>query len=178
MLFLAPLLLRFPLLGKLPWRLIGVGVLLAGLAGGYLWHRHSLIASGRAQVQALWDADTARRDAATAEAKADLAEDTTDAVVIGVEEDHGLEEKLAAAVADRDGTFRLLQRARSEVRACASGRATDAIIAADASAQERADAVDRAVAGVVTEHRMNADQLDALISVLERQQVCPIVRMD
>ncbi len=48
----AALLLKFPILGKLPWKLIGYGAALLVIVGGFLWYRHSLIERGRTEGEA------------------------------------------------------------------------------------------------------------------------------
>lgn len=173
-----PLLLK---LRALPWRWIGIGAAVLAVGVVYVKHRNDLIEAGRAEVQALWDADTAARDKVAQEQQATSQANQAGAVTIGNEVDHELEAKYDAALAERDDTLRLLQRARSEVRACSSNRASDSLVAAETSEARRLAELrqlDERFAAVAADLRaesgMNADQLDAVLEVLRRQQVCPI----
>lgn len=49
---IAPLLLKFPLLGRLPWRWIGIGAAVLAVGVVYVKHRNDLIEAGRAEVRA------------------------------------------------------------------------------------------------------------------------------
>ncbi len=125
--------------------------------------------SAREAVQALWDADTLARQAATDKAIADAKakEDAARAANEVIEDEY--QAKLVAAAGERDGYYRMLQQARNQVRAVTSREATSAVIAATAGEASIADRIDRAVAGVIVEHRANSDQLDALIAVVKPQ---------
>lgn len=166
---LAPLLLKFPLLGRLPWRWIGIGAAVLAVGVVYVKHRNDLIEAGRAEVRALWDADKLLQAEAVAKAVADAKASEAAATERNEVIEREYQEKLAAAAADRDGIYRLLQSARGQVRASASREATSATIAAATREAAIAERVDRAVAGVVAESRANADQLDALIAVVKPQ---------
>ena len=161
-----------PLIGRFIWRhKAEVAILLALLGLLYAIGRYgdNREAKGRAKVQVLWDADTEAREKVTAKAIADalLQERAARSNNEVIEREY--QAKVAAATADRDATYRLLQQARNQVRSSASREATGALIAATAGEASIADRIDRAVAGVVTESRANADQLDALIAVVKPQ---------
>lgn len=164
--FLAPLLLK---LRALPWRWIGIGAAVLAVGVVYVKHRNDLIEAGRAEVRALWDADKLLQAEAVAKAVAEAKASEAAATERNEVIEREYQEKLAAAAADRDSVYRLLQSARGQVRASASREATSATIAAATREAAIAERVDRAVAGVVTEARANADQLDALIAVVKPQ---------
>ena len=146
-----------------------MAVLLAFLVYAIGAYGDKRAAKEHAKVQALWDADTRARDAVTAKAVADAlfqerAVRSNNEVI-----EREYQAKLLAVAGERDDVYRLLQQARNQVRAGASREATGALIAATAGEANIADRIDRAVAGVVTEFRANADQLDALIAVVKPQ---------
>lgn len=178
--FLAPLLLK---LRALPWKWIGaVAVML--LAWWQIRAYADRVADRReAEVRALWAEDTAARDKVAADQKTAAQANQAGAVTIGNEVDHELEAKYDAALAERDNTLRLLQRARSEVRACSSNRASDSLVAAETSEARRLAELrqlDERFAAVAADLRaeagMNADQLDGLLRLLRAQTVCPVSR--
>lgn len=105
-------------------RLIAYGLLLAAIVGAGLYLRHSGKVAGMAQVQALWDADTAARDKATAEAIAEVSKREIAALANNAEVLEDANAKLAAIAADRDSLYGMLQRARGEVRSLAAAEAT------------------------------------------------------
>jgi hypothetical protein len=152
---------------------IAYAALLAALIAVSLWYRHSLIAAGdkagAARVTLQWQADTEARQKVTDKAIADAAAQEKAARLANVEIENAYFAKVAAATADRDSVYRLLQQARNQVRGIAAREATGATIAATAGEASIVDRIDRAVAGVVTEDRTNADQLDALIAVVKPQ---------
>jgi len=151
---------------------IVMGVLL--LSAALLWQLNRFEkraeARGRAEIRDLWQADTvAREKVAAAELERQLAEREARRVANdAILEDYNA--KLIAAAGERDNYFRLLQRARGEVRGLAANEATGALIAATAGQASIAERIDRAVAGVIVESTNNADQLDALIAVIEPQR--------
>ena len=129
--------------------------------------------------QALWDADEAEEKRVADEAtRAAELQDAADAAR-NEEIARDNQAKIAAAYADRDSTYRLLQRARAAagaVPACPAagasgvapagppGVAGEAGPAADYAAQ-----LDAAIADVVAEARANAAQLESLIAVVKPQ---------
>jgi hypothetical protein len=155
------------------WQVVAV---LAGVALLTVLFLHALNsfgdrreAEGRAAVTAQWQADTAARDAVNA---AEIERQRVEREARRVANDKVLEDynaKLIAAAGERDNYFRMLQRARGEVRGLAAGQATGALIASTAGEASIAGRIDRAVAGVIVEARNNADQLDALIAVIQPQ---------
>lgn len=162
---------------KLAWafrRQIGYVLAAVALVAGLLWYRHSLIAMGDAQgssrVQALWDADTAKRDKADADAvEADRkrkqdAQDHNDQV----EKQHA--DDLAAISADRDGLVRLLRRADDQVRALTAGKATDQLgIAVARQIASRAEETYRLLGNYDAACRADSAQLNALIAEIKPQ---------
>jgi len=162
-----------PLLLLKHWRLGVAAILLLALAGAYLQHGHRRYKAGAAAVQALWDKDRAsmQRVVDEAMAVAQIKEQTAQAYNEQVLDEYN--EKLLSAAGERDSYVSLLQHARGQVRACTAGEATGALIAASAGEASVLERIDRAVAGVVIEHRANADQLDALIAVITPQLDTP-----
>jgi hypothetical protein len=157
----------------LPWKLIGriaVPVLVLLVAWWSIRSYADRVADGReAEVRALWEADTAARDKVAAKGIADALAKEAAARATNEVIEREYHEKLSVAAADRESVYRLLQQARGEVRSVTSREATSATIAAATREAAIAERVDRAVAGVVTEARSNADQLDALIAVVKPQ---------
>jgi hypothetical protein len=168
---------------KLAWafrRQIGYVLAAVALVAGFLWYRHNLIAMGDAQgssrVQALWDADTAKRDKATQDAIDAAQKREQDAIKHNAEVENDYLSKLDAIERSRDQYVGLLQRARDQVRASASHEATSLTIAAQASEAGRAERikrslerVERATERIVPESTATADQLDALIAEIKPQ---------
>lgn len=164
------------------WKPIAAAILLAAVA--FMWHHQYTrgVKAGKAAEHALWQADTARRDAAAAKAALVAKQAQNDAITDGQEIAHALQEKLAAAESGRSDLERLLQRTRAQVRASEANRATDKIIAHQASESERDAAIRQldeqlasATAGLRTEAGMNADRLDSLVAFLNGQKVCPLL---
>lgn len=126
--FLPPLLLRFPLLAKLPWKMIGYAVAAIAIA----WFARGRIdaygdrreRAGEARIQAKWDADTQARQAATDKAIADAKAAEEQAKTNNAEVLKDANEKLVAIAADRDSLSGLLRQARDQVRAIAASAAT------------------------------------------------------
>ena len=153
----------------IPARLIVYGVAVAALAAGALWYRHSLIAEGKAQVQALWDADEAAEkavaDAASLEALRQDAEDAqrNEGVI------RDLNEKHAADLAGRDNLYRLLQRHAATTDTIRASQIAGSAAALAASETRRDERLDGLLADALTDARLNADQLDALIAVVKPQ---------
>jgi hypothetical protein len=174
--FLPFLLGRFPILGKLPWRLIGaIGIAVALLIVAWRIH-HAGVMSERARVTALWQADTAKRDKATQDAIDAAQKREQDAIKHNAEVENDYLAKLDAIERSRDQYVGLLQRARDQVRAAASHEATSLSIAAQAGEAGRAERikrslerVERATERVVPESTATADQLDALIAEIKPQ---------
>lgn len=154
-------------------RYVAYALLAAALIGALTWYRHSLIAAGikqgEARINALWQADTAKRDAIAAHSIAAAREKEQTARDANALIEDAYEQKLVAAAGEHDGYFRMLQQARGKVLACGAREATSATIAATAGEASIADRIDRATAGLITEARNNADQLDALIGVVKPQ---------
>ena len=152
--------------------------LLYGLAGlivvaGLLAYRHSLIkageATGRAEVQVLWDADIKARDKVAADAIAAARHAEAAARANNAEVEREYIQKLAAADSERESIYRLLQQARNQVPSGGTCQAADSSVTDPASQASVSDRIDRAVAGAVSEALMNAEQLDALIAVVTAQ---------
>jgi hypothetical protein len=120
-------------------------------------------ARGKAAVQALWDADTAARDKATADAIAEVAKRETAARAANVEIIRDANEKLVAIASERDSLLGLLRAARGEVRSLASRAATDQL-GADVVARIAASAaeVDRRLADYDAACRRDAVRFEAL----------------
>jgi hypothetical protein len=148
----------------------------AGLAvvAVFMWHGHSRyqagLKQGRAEITAQWQADTAKRDKADADAvEADRkrkqdAQDHNDQV----EKQHA--DDLAAISADRDGLVRLLRRADDQVRALTAGKATDQLgIAVARQIASRAEETYRLLGNYDAACRADASQLDALIAEIKPQ---------
>lgn len=161
-------------------RLALYGLAGAALIGGVLGYGYSQkragIASGKAEIQAKWDADTLARDKATAEAIAAAESAKVAALQHNQEVEREYQEKLAAVTASRDQYVGLFERARDQVRKSTSDAYTGALIAFTASEAERTERirvsterVERACERVPAEARMNADQLDSLIEVIRPQ---------
>ncbi|MGC3959582.1 MAG: hypothetical protein QM813_17030 [Verrucomicrobiota bacterium] len=152
-----------------------IGIALLALAiGGWLLHQYRAAISaaearGEARIKIQWTADTAARDKASAEAIAASRQKEQAALAANEVIVNDYTQKLVAAAGERDGYFGMLQRARGEIRSCTSARATDSVIAATAGEATIAERIDRATAGVIVESKQNADQLDALISVIKGQ---------
>lgn len=113
---------------------------------------HSGVKSGRAEVQAKWDADTAKRDKVAAD---EIAKQAADAEATRKHNDEVLKNanaQLLAIAADRDSLGRMYLQASDQVRRLASGQATDKLgldvasgIASRSAALEAAfDSYDRA----------------------------------
>jgi len=174
--FLAPLLLKLPWLKKLrklPWRWILIGIA-AVAAAAWIWAQIAAYGSrregdGRAAVQALWDANKADIQKLTDARILENATKEAAAAARNEEIEREYKAKLAAAAADTERTYGLLRQARIAANRRAGEAATGATIAIAASEASIAERIDRAVAGVVTEHRANSDQLDALIAVVKPQ---------
>jgi hypothetical protein len=127
-------------------------------------------------IQALWDADEDEEKRVADEAtRAAELQDAADAAR-NEEIARDYQAKIAAATADRDRTFRLLQRARAAASAVPATEAPSAAGVADpgppsgageaGSTAEYAAQLDAAIADVVAEARANAAQLDALRMVV------------
>jgi len=142
-------------------------VLLIVAGGTYLHHKG--VVSGRADVQAKWDADSKARDAAVAKAVADSRARETAAQETNrrIEDDYS--KIISRAAGDRDTYFSLLQRARGEIRVCSAGQATSSTIAATSGEANISERIDRAIANTISEHLSNSAQLDALIAVVKPQ---------
>lgn len=150
--------------------------LIAGVLGYGYSQKRAGIASGKAEIQALWDADTLARDKATAEAIADAEAAKVAALQHNQEVEREYQEKLAAVVASRDQYVGLFERARDQVRAISTREGasiTDALRTGEARGAERIGIVARRVEAacerIPAEARMNADQLDSLIEVIRPQ---------
>lgn len=159
------------LLANRKW--IGYGLAAVLVAALLLAYRHSLIVDGRrqgeAKVQALWDADVAAREAVAnkaivaARAKEAAARAANEVIV------NEYTQKLVSIAGERDGYYGLLRQARGTVLACRANQATDQLIAATAGEAAVAERIDRAIAAVIVESKLNAEQLDALIAVVNGQ---------
>lgn len=159
------------LLANRKW--IGYGLAAVLVAALLLAYRHSLIVDGRrqgeAKVQALWDADVAAREAVAnkvivaARAKEAAARAANEVIV------NEYTQKLVSIAGERDGYYGLLRQARGTVLACRANQATDQLIAATAGEAAVAERIDRAIAAVIVESKLNAEQLDALIAVVKGQ---------
>ena len=176
---LAPLLLRFPLLAKLPWRLIGYAAAAIAIAW-FVWAKIDAYGdrrekAGEARIQARWDADEAEETRlANAQALSNqLAEAAAAARNAQLEAQHRAE--VAAALADRDRVAGLLGEARRAARARTAAQGPDLPGAAPAGQDPgpgQADAeaeLDQDLADVIAESRANASQLNALIGELVPQ---------
>jgi hypothetical protein len=162
--------LAWAFLRRVPWQAW------AGLAvvAVFMWHGHSRyqagLKQGRAEITAQWQADTAKRDKADADAvEADRkrkqdAQDHNDQV----EKQHA--DDLAAISADRDGLVRLLRQADDQVRALTAGKATDQLgIAVARQIASRAEETYRLLGNYDAACRADASQLDALIAEIKPQ---------
>ena len=129
--------------------------------------------------QSLWDADEAEEKRVAEEAtRAAELQDAADAAR-NKEVLNANAKELAAAYADRDRTYRLLQRARAAAGAVSACPVADSGGAADSGPQggdgeagpaaDYAAQLDAAIADVVAEARANAAQLDSLIAVVRPQ---------
>lgn len=159
-------------LAKLAWKFRKWAAYAIGgavVAWALLAYRHSLIELGEARTQARWDADEAAEKAVADAAIQDNAKKEAAAAARNQEIEREYQNKLAAATADIERTYGLLRQARAAANRRAGEAATGATIAIAASEASVADRIDRAVAGVVAEHRANSDQLDALIAVVKPQ---------
>src|SRR5688500_6855316 len=177
--FLLPLLTRFPLLAKLPWRLIGYAV--AAIAGvWFVWAKVNAYGDRRAdareaEIRALWEADElVEADQADAQVLKN-AQDEAAAAARNAERERLHREEVAAALADRDRVAGLLKRACDSARARAAALSPDQPGATGASqdgsprpADEEAE-LDGLIADVIAEHRANASQLDGLIAEIVPQ---------
>lgn len=159
----------------------------AAILGVIWWQLHAYgvrkYDAGKAHVQAKWDqANVVAKAAADAKTRENELQDAADAARnIEVEKEHAKE--LAAASADRDRNYRLLQQARqrSTPSSCPApegsgfGGTTDASETGgaesteDAAYRRRLDAIDAAVADLMEEARANASQLDSLIGQIVPQ---------
>jgi len=165
--FLPLLLGKFP---KIPWRLIGaIGIAVALLIVAWRIHHHGYKA-GVAEITVKWQADTAARDKADADAReADrkrqvAAQDHNDQV----EKQHA--DDLAAISADRDGLVRLLRQADDQVRTLTAGKATDQLgIAVARQIASRAEETYRLLGNYDAACRADASQLDSLIAEIKPQ---------
>jgi hypothetical protein len=168
--------LAWAFLRRVPWQAW------AGLAvvAVFMWHGHSRyqagLKQGRAEITAQWQADTAKRDKADADAIAAAQKREQDAIKHNAEVENDYLSKLDAIERSRDQYVGLLQRARDQVRASASHEATSLTIAAQASEAGRAERikrslerVERATERIVPESTATADQLDALIAEIKPQ---------
>jgi len=159
------------LLANRKW--VGYGLAAVLVASLLLAYRHSLIVDGRRQgeanIQALWDADVMIREAAAnkaivaARAKEAAARAANEVLV------NEYTQKLVSIAGERDGYYGLLRQARGTVLACRANQATGALIAATAGEAAVAERIDRAIAAVIVESKLNAEQLDALIAVVKGQ---------
>jgi hypothetical protein len=168
--FLLPLLTRFPLLTKLPWKAIGVAALVLLLT----WRALAWVEGERdereAEIRVLWEADTAARDKVSAEAIAKAEADKAIQLALNAQELEHAKEKLAAASADRDAVAGLLNRARDQVRRLAANEATGqrgADVFAGIAA--RAAEVDQRLADYDAACRRDAIRLQALQDQLRPQ---------
>lgn len=152
---------------------IGYGLAVILVAGLLLAYRHSLIVDGRRQgetkVQALWDADVAARQSAASKSIADARSKEAAARAANEVLVNEYTQKLVSIAGERDGYYSLLRQARGTVLACRANQATGAIIAATAGEAAVAERIDRAIAAVIVESKLNAEQLDALIAVVKGQ---------
>lgn len=131
-----------------------IWAILAIIAMSVLAYRlhHAGVKAGRAQIQALWDADTAKRDRVEAD---EIARQRASAEATRASNEQRLKDanaQLLAIAADRDSLGRMYLQASGEVRRLASSAATSqrgadvgaGIAARSAALEEAFDAYDRA----------------------------------
>ena len=161
-----------------------VYVLASLAAAGAVWAAIDSYGDRRASeaesaLQARWDADEAEEKRVADEAtRAAELQDAADAAR-NKEVLNANAKELAAAYADRDRTYRLLQSARAAAGAVSACPVADSGGAADSGPQggdgeagpaaDYAAQLDAAIADVVAEARANAAQLDSLIAVVRPQ---------
>lgn len=176
-----------------PWltlRVLKLGacaVLVLGLCAAVLWYRHSLISDGKSQERAVWQAkwgsrETALQKAANEQIQRNIVQEA-ESRARNEEIANAHAKELAAASADRDRNYRLLQQARQRPTPSSCPAPEGAGIAgtpdpretgspesaADIAFRERLDAIDAAVADLIEEARGNASQLDSLIGEIRPQ---------
>lgn len=155
-----------PLLAKLralPWRLIGAVALVLLV----WWQIHAYAerkADAReAEIRALWEADTAKRDKVAADANAKAEADKAAQLAANAKEMEDARKELAAIAADRDTVDGLLRRARSEVSRFAASAATgERGLDALAGIAARAAEVDRRLVEYDASCRRDAVRFGAL----------------
>jgi hypothetical protein len=173
--FLLPLLTRFPLLGRLPWKAIVISLLTIIAAWRVLAWVEGERDEREAEIRAEWAADEAIEDKLAEDQKLKNAQDEAAAAARNAERERQHREEVAAALADRDRVAGLLKRARDSARASAAAQSADqpgsAAAGTDASpGQADAEAqLDGLIADVIAEHRANASQLNALIGEIVPQ---------
>lgn len=171
---IAWLLGKAPFLGKVPWKLVGAGVVVLLLwwqVYAYAERKAERRADAReSEIRELWRVDTLKRDKATADA---IAIEVARAEAQRLENAKELEDahkQLAAIAADRDSVDSLLRRARDQVRALAASAATgerglDALTGIAA----RAEALDRRLADYDAACQRDAVRFEALQNQLRPQ---------
>lgn len=142
------------MLASLEAKLIGLALVLAALAGLYLWGHHR----GAADVQAQWDAAESRQNVAAANQRATSAQQTLDWTQQFSKINERYEEAAhappaptianAVATAAADGTLRLRNEPTCPAGIAVSGATVRARAADAAATQALADRVTAAIAAV------------------------------
>ena len=114
----------WPLVRRL-WPVAAGAVLLAAILWGIHSYGNKREAAGRAAVQALWQADTAKRDETDRLAREQAAADIARALANNVKVTEDANQALRAIAADRDSLADRLRAYQNGLRALSARQATD-----------------------------------------------------
>lgn len=153
---------------------LAYGLLAAALVIGALTYRHHLIAAGedtgRAQIRALWQADTRARDLVTAEAIANAKARETAAIANNTEVLRDYNQKLVEIAADNTSLAGRVRDYQNRLRNAAAGQATDQLgIAVASGIASRAAELDAAYDRYDKACQRDATKLDKLIAEVKPQ---------